>query len=345
MYGLSAMMGCQYCGLSMSLKLRFGRPKTFEIRMLPDNQLIGYAGVEAAGDFIKHIGVQVFLPEGGADSEGGSPIRDTVMLGKLSDTIYGDDDLAVPQKRFESVWRKINCDHKHIRCQLYDNIISVECQDCASDLTFKQAANGKFSVEIDRLGVEDVLCGVQKTNKVFGFLRDNVTEIQLSETLADRMSEDPDRDAQMLTRLVTSMENAGLLYRVYEEEETAWQSIVQALSAFNHTRREFLDAIKDLKGIQFEEGGRFVKSRYSFEKCWLEWPCWFESDHFDVTPLDVDGTTGFCARCGHSTLDDEDDDMGYWDNGCRECGYNGYLSGIETPTIKDHMDASNRAAV
>lgn len=66
----------------------------------------------------------------------------------------------------------------------------------------------------------------------------------------------------------------------------------------------------------------------------MTWPCWFESGDFDVVSYDATGMTGFCAKCGHSTLDD-DDGLEYWEHGCRECGYNGYLLGIDMPPTKD----------
>ena len=208
MYGLSVILGCQNCGVSMSFKLRFGRPKTFEVTLYAKNMqssFEGYGSVEAVRDFIGHTGRQVFVPDG-ADMEGESPIRDTVMLGKLLDVLHGDALIHAPQKRFERAWRKINCDHEHIRCQLSGNLISLECQDCASDITFRQTSSGKFSADVRRLGVEEILCGTQKANRVFSFIRDSVSEIQIPETLADRMSEDPDRDARRLTRVVKSME-------------------------------------------------------------------------------------------------------------------------------------------
>lgn len=338
MYGLSVMVGCPHCEFLMSLKLKFGRPKTFEIRILPDNQLMGYAGVEDVRNFITHTSKKMFLPEGGADQEGDSPIRDSIMLGKLLETIHGDITVHAPQKRFEHEWKKINCDHEHIQCQLYGNMISLECQDCVSGLTFKQAGNGQFHAEINRFGVEIKLCGIQKTNKVFGFLRDNITEIQLAETFADRMSEDPDRDARCLTRLVTSMEDAGLLYRV-REERADWGELVQVLSAFTHTRREFQENIRELKNARIYDDGKQMDSRLAFEQCWLEWPCWFESNHFEIVSLELDGMTEFCARCGHSTMDDDENNSEYWKNGYRECGYNGYLFGLDkhpTPKLRPH---------
>lgn len=339
MYGLSATLQCQNCGGTMSLRLRFGRPKTFEAHLYAKDMqasFVGYASVEAARDFIGHTGKNVFLPQGGADPEGESPIRDVMMLAKLLETLHGDGPIPTPQKRFDHVWSSINCDHKYIRCQLYGNMISLECQDCASDITFKQTNNGKFSVDVKRLGVEEMPCGIHKHDKVFDFMRWNVTEIQIPETIADRMSEDPDRDARRLTRLIKSMESFGLLWQAGDEENIVERYLVHLLSAFNSSRREFLNTVKKLKRnpVRFTEKGKSVDARYGFERCWLTWPCWFESGDFDVVSYDATGMTGFCAKCGHSTLDD-DDGLEYWEHGCRECGYKGYLLGIDIPPTKD----------
>lgn len=328
-YGLVATLFCEDCKAGLNFTLRFGRPKTFSVSV-QGGSFMGFAPVADVSEFIMSRTSRIMMPDGGADPEGGQPNRDGMMLTKLMEALMGEDIPDVPKKDFERAWKRIGCDHKTISCQLYGNMISLECRDCATGLLFRHMGKGRFYTEMKRMPLEEEEYGMHDIRTVIGIMRDYVKELEIPGMMADKMSDDPERDAQNLAAIIKVLEKFGVLRRVEATNRNPKEDrMAKALSALTHSRKEFVGVIKKLSkmkhNLKFDDGK--VSVRYGLESCRLAWPCWFESDCFDIDAYEPVGIIQFCAKCGHSTLDD-DMEPSYWKNGCRECGYRGLLVGL-----------------
>ena len=191
----------------------------------------------------------------------------------------------------------------------------------------------KFGVVLTRSPLESVGDGPHDAKGVVGVLREFVGTISIPNMMADPMSDDPERDARHLAGAVTALERHGLLTRV-PITDYPYADSVQVVSALSCDRHQFLQArglVADglrKRGVRCVMHGQRISVNHMLEVMRLAWPCVFEGIGVGVDAYDVDGISELCVRCGFSTLDDDDVGQEYWERGCPECGYPGYLVNI-----------------
>ena len=337
-YGLRAMLSCRECGTRMLFRLRFGRPKTFDVTIYAggSERHVGRASVRAVKRIMSSNAYWTLMPEEDFDSGSSSPVLDGTMLAILMDTLTWDVRDGVrqePAADFEAAWRGIDCKHENTECQAYGGSIGLWCDDCAASLMFTYAEAGMFDVEMTRMPLEPAGYGPHGTDAVARILREYAGTLELPDMMADRMSHDPERDARRLAAVVGALEECGLLRRIAAEGDR-FGGMESAMSAMNCNRADFekligpmSDALRSAS-IPCMEHGKIVSERRFMEALRLAWPCWFEGDGMEIGTFDPTGSMQFCVKCGFSTLDDDSADIGHWKRGCPECGYDGYLLGL-----------------
>ena len=337
-YGLGAILSCLECGTRMLFRLRFGRPKTFDVTMYAggSERHVGRASVRAVKRIMFSTADGILMPEGGFDPGSSSPARDSMMLKILIYTLTPDVRDRVPQEPaadFEAAWRGIDCKHKNTVCQAYCDCICLWCDDCAASLAFTYAEAGMFDVEMTRPPLEPAGYGPHGTDAMARILREYAGTLELPDMMADRMSDDPERDARRLAAVVGALEECGLLRRIVAEGDR-FGGMESAMSAMNCNRADFEKLIGQMSdalrsaSIPCMEHGKIVSERRFMEALRLAWPCWFEGDGMEIDTFDPTGSTQFCIKCYFSTLDDDSVNHGHWKRGCPECGYDGYLLGL-----------------
>ena len=205
---------------------------------------------------------------------------------------------------------------------------------CASDLTFEHVGGDRFSVRVARMPLEPAGYGQHDARKVVKALREFTSTIELPGMMADKMSDDPERDARRLAGVVTVLEGHGLLRRVPVPDHPNI-GIIQTVSALTCNRREFANWKGPLademrrKGVKCTAYGKPVSAESVLEAMRLAWPCVFEGVGITRGSYDVTGMMEYCVRCGFSTLDDDSVGPDHWERGCPECGYGGYLLDLD----------------
>ena len=337
-YGLGAILSCRDCNARMSCLLKFGRPKSFDVTIEAGGtkRRVGRASVDAVDGMVNNHGTPMMLPDGGFDPKSVYPVRDEMMLKILMETLTRDvldGALQEPAADFAAAWRGTGCDHKNTGCQAYCNIICLWCDDCAAMLTFTYVKSDMFTVELTRRPLEPVSYGPHGADAVANVLREYAGTLELPGAMADRMSDDPERDARRMGKMVGALEKCGLLRRV-ADEDIQFPEMRQTVSALNCDRADFEKWVGPMGrtlrslGVRSVEYGRRVDERRTLEAMRLAWPCWFEGDGIEIDAFDPAGSVQFCVKCGFSTLDDK---VGadHWERGCPECGYDGYLLGLD----------------
>lgn len=337
MYGRCAMVSCSRCKIAVQFLLRFGRPKTLDVyRLDGEVRHVGRASVSGVRDFIYTNAEKVMLPENGSDSEGEFPRRDSTMLDILLETldpVDPKDMLTAPVNDFESAWRGIDCGHCNVSCQAYSHSVDMECRDCATSLMFTHISGDTFHITLTRLPLDGESYGPHGAADMVRILREFAGDIGLPTMMADRMSDDPDRDARQLAGVIAALERHGLLRRI---DMPDWRSgvhgdIIEKVSALDCDRERFgvwvkhFTAVLRANGTKCMDGRRRVSARRMLEAARLSWPCIFEGDGVGVTIYEAGGSMEHCVRCGFSTLDDDELGADHWERGCPECGYAGYL--------------------
>ena len=236
-YGLAVTLSCRDCDKLMSFLLRFGRPKTFDVTICAggSERHVGRASVRAVERIMFSTADIIRMPEGGFDPGSISPKRDDAMLGVLLRELTADKFDSVLQKPaadFEAAWRGIDCDHKRAEGQVYCNRVGLWCDDCAATLTFTYVKAGMFDVEMARLPLEPASYGPHGTDAVARILREYAGTLVLPDMMADRMSDDPERDARHIAAVVGALEECGLLRRVAAKggQAVGLRQIVSALN-------------------------------------------------------------------------------------------------------------------
>ena len=151
LYGLRATLSCSDCDTSMSLTLKFGRPKTFDVTM-DDCTIrpVGRASAHGVRNFMRGAIAHISVPS--AQYPGNISERDSATLSMLMEELTDGIRVKRPPKTdFAGPWRAINCSHKSVSCQLYGNQILLECSDCATKLVFAHTGKDAFHVSMARL--------------------------------------------------------------------------------------------------------------------------------------------------------------------------------------------------
>lgn len=341
-YGLAATVGCDDCGIRAVFKLRFGRPKWFDIVMFDmpnsmEGRPVGRASVQGVHEFLISNAAFVGMPDGGADPEGDCPNRDMVMLNILMETLWDRSTDGLLRERamdFEAAWRGVNCDHRSVSCLLHGPMIETACSDCATRIQFMHLGGGKFHVGMGRMPLEPEPYGPHGADKVAGFLREFAGALSIPEPMADRMSHDPELDARSAADAVSAFMKCGLLRRAGPPENN-FASIIRDVSAAACDRSGFERQVQPMAagmrdgGTECFDGERPISAREFMEMMRLLWPFRLEGVGIGVKMYDPTGTSEYCARCGFDTLDDDGAEQEAWYDGCPECGYAGYLLGMD----------------
>ena len=213
-------------------------------------------------------------------------------------------------------------------------VIKMACSDCATMLEFMHLGGGKFHVGMGRMPLEPEPYGPHGADKVAGFLREFAGALGIPEPMADRMSHDTELDASRAAETVSTLVGCWLLRQV-RPQEINLSDVVQAVSAAACDRAEFEQMIPPIVtglrdgGVGCYDGKRKIGAREFMEIMRLEWPFRIEGVGVGVRMYDPTCTAEYCARCGFDTLDDDSAGPEDWKNGCPECGYTGYLLGMD----------------
>ena len=338
MCGLRAAISCRACGISMRLLMRFGHEKTFDVHMFDGFETpVGRASARGAGRFIFGKASRVVTPDGGL-GQCDRPLFDMEMSAILMDTLTIDERkmlLREPAKDFDAMWRGIDCPHKHAVCQAYGNQLNIVCSDCASIMSFGLIDGDTFTASVTRRPLKPVQCGPHGAEAVVRAVREHAGVLGLPVMMADRMSDDPERDARQIAGLVSLLERHGLLGRHGGAMGLPYGDAVRELSAMSCTRAEFaersvrVEAAMRAANVGCTEDGRPIEYAQMMETMRLTWPCLFRGNGIDVDVFDPTGFSQFCVRCGFATMDDAGAGPGLWKDGCPKCGYAGYLLGVD----------------
>ena len=237
---------------------------------------------------------------------------------------------------FVAAWRSVNCKHASVMCAAYSNQLMVICNDCGLDMDPVLKGDG-FHVFGRHPTRPDAAVdyGMHGVDEVAKFVRERVTTISLPDTMADKMSVDPERDAAGITAMVVVLDACGLI-KVINGSSNKTNKLVNELSVMRATRSQFEARAKYAAkvigetGICVTEDGRNIPVRQGLEAARLAWPCRFEGADVGVRTYNADGYGGVCPKCGFDALDAGAVDWrrGCREHGCGECGYVGYLLGI-----------------
>ena len=349
MYGRCLSVWCVHCDKALTFLLRFGREKTMDVSVgsLITNQPrrpVGQASLKGTRDFVNARVAMNFLAGDGADPEGDCPKRDEKMLEILKEAVTPVDPqglLRATPGDFAAAWRGINCDHKTTACQVYGDVITLECLDCAADLLFVHVQDDKFSVVLTRSPLEPVGYGPHDAEEVVGIMREFTNIVGIPNIMADPMSDDPERDARHLAGMMATLERHGLLKHspITDHPYTESVGVVSALSCDRHQFLQARGSVADMlrrRNVRCVVRGRRVSIDHMLEAMRMAWPCVFEGVGVGIGVYDTDGASEYCIRCGFDTLDDDDMGPEHWERGCPECGYLGYM-------INMHVGQAGRA--
>lgn len=329
--GLRAASVCRDCGHTIEFVLRFGRPRKMDVYD-KYGRAVGSVRVRDAADFLLH-NTHEFV-----ESATGHTRRDEYETNITLSMLYYRPDApppSAPAADFAAVWNGMDCKHKNTECVAYASVLRLQCGDCGATVRFMHVGDGGFDVSLAaRAPAQPTECGRHGADAVINMVRSSTSLLLLPDKLADRMSESPDRDARALGKLVLLLERHGLLRRFDIDAPKLDVELSMSMSAVLHTRRAFAATVRamapDLRsmGGTFTEDGKVVGMRRMLEVVWLSWPFLFNGVGIDVMLYPPDGRTEYCVRCGFSTLDDEGAGPDRWQEGCPECGYDGYLLGL-----------------
>ena len=343
-HDLDAILLCSACGMQMVFTLLFGRPRTFDVstcaRGGSDWSPVGRAPVDESRRFLLDRAPKMMVPDFGGRRRPHPRLSDELEA-ILTDTLTGG---ARPEPAetadFAAAWRGIDCDHGPAVCNLYGADVLINCPDCRTVMVFRHAGGDMFDVCIDDRQSATEWYGHHGAGAVIDMVRESVDTVLLPDMIADPMSADPDRDARRLVRVVSLLERHGLLRRRARSGGASdryglSEHLAERLSAAACSRSEFARrarrtaAAMRADGARLTHGGKPISMRRAFETVRLLWTHWFEGVGVDVVAFNPMGMTQYCVRCGFSTLDDDGAGAGHWRAGCPECGYDGYLLGLD----------------
>ena len=332
--GLCAALACGECDVGMRFTLRFGRPKTFDVSLFDGADTpVGRASADAVRRFILDRKVGIMMPDAARTRTQFETMMLSILMGELA---MGDRErlLEEPATDFEKMWKDVGCDHKNAVCQAYGERLTIMCSDCATAMSFGHAGGNKFIASTMRRPLKPVQCGPHDAEAVVRAVREHAAVLGLPLMMADRMSDDPERDAGRVAELILSLERHGLLER-RKAKGLPYGDAVKKLSALSCTRAEFaeravqVEAAMRAAGVACSENGKPIPYEQMMETMRLVWPCLFRGNGIKVDVYDPTGTSQFCVKCGFTTLDGAGGGSGSWKDGCPECGYAGYLMGMD----------------
>lgn len=331
MDGRRAELSCPDCGRSLAFLLKFGRPMTFEVSTSAGQPALGRAATSTAAGFLRERATRITAPEGWADPESGSADLNRAMLSKLMEALAGPPDPngpngVPPPTDFEAAWSGFGCEHDLTVCESYSNRITLRCHNCGACIIFALYGNGRFHAASS---VVDY--GMHTAAEVAEYVRKCTPTLSLPGMMADKMSDDPERDASGVAALVGVLERHGLLRRAEAGRSANLSMLVDKVSAMRipratfEARAEAAEVAVRATCAHITDDGRRIPPRQKIEELRLAWPCRFEGVGIDVEYYHPAGYGGFCPKCFFTPDGGEED---YWRRGCCECGYAGYLLDI-----------------
>lgn len=304
LYGIFAQMKCDVCGAEMLFRLKFGRPKTFEVAI--NDRPVGYAAIHDIQLFINSHSTGIVMPDEHTTQGLGHPIRDGKMLEMLINTLFPMDLKRLqqcPVGDYRRALCDIPCRHTSARCQIYGDTVGITCKDCKAVLLFRLVGDDIFNVRMTHDSSVPVEYGIHYIGEVVSTIREFVSTIGIPNMMADYMSDDPERDAHSMIKIVQLLADHGLLE--YNKSDGGF-------GAMTCSREEFEKMCMDSD-----------VERQTLEKARISWPCRFNGRGIGISYYDITGSAQYCIRCSFSTLDD--DKGGNWKDGCPHCGYVGYV--------------------
>ena len=290
--------------------------------------VVGKTYVQTAKDFIfeRVAGVTA------SDDDGVLSDRamQNIMADVLIDLPNPDNPKEMPPPTdFVAAWDRIGCTHGMIGCAIYANDIVIRCEYCQNNIFFALRGE-RFHVTST---VPDANYGMHGIDEVLGYVLERADMLGLPHMMADKMSDDPERDAAGMVELISLLERRGIIRRGGISRLDNTDELAATMSALNIAREEFELRAMDVAGDpqkrreRMFEDGRPIPTRQALEEARLAWPCSFEGVGVKVEYYNVDGHNDFCPKCGFSTHGGVGMDAD-WRRGCRECGYAGYVLDI-----------------
>lgn len=312
LYGIFAQLECDVCNQEMLFRLKFGRPKTFEVAI--NNRPVGYTFVHHTQQFIDFHSAGIVMPDEHTVAGLRHPLRDSKMLEMLIDTLFPMDLKKLqqcPVNDYKKALYNIPCRHKSARCQIYADTIGVTCKDCKVVLLFRLISDDAFNVRMTYDSSVPVEYGIHYIREVINTIQEFVNTLGIPNMMADYMSDDPERDAYSMIQIVRLFMEHGLLEYGKSDEK---------LSAMGCSRAEF-----EKMCVNSDIAPRIL------EKTHISWPYKFIGRGIGISYYNIIGSSQYCVRCSFSTLDDKG---GNWREGCPHCGYVGYLLDLDTLPTK-----------
>lgn len=309
LYGILAQLECNACNQEMLFRLKFGRPKTFEVAI--NNRPVGHATIHDTQQFINSHSTGIIMPDEQTVQGLGHPMRDNKMLEMLIDTLFPLDLERLrqcPIGDYDEALHSIPCRHESMRCQIYGDTVGITCGKCKVILQFRLVNDGTFNVRMTYDSPIPAEYGVHKIREVVDTIQKSVDTLGIPNMMADSMSDDPERDAYGMAKIVRLFTQYGLL-------ECGRSDNVPPLNVMGCSRADF-ERICESSDTE----------RRILERTRISWPYKITGRGVRVSHYNITGSAQYCVRCSFSTLDTKDDN---WKDGCPHCGYGGYLLDLQ----------------
>ena len=307
--GLNVIMTCPGSGETVRFRLRLGRPKTFSVSA--GDGLVGEVGIGEATAFL--WGNATMTP---AKASPASMLLLEVMLGSPG------PNASAETVDFVAAWDDVKCSHRSAWCQAYGNTISTlcACGGMTSTLHGERFRVTSHNPETDY--------GMHAPETIIEHVR-RLGSLVLPGMMADKMSDDPERDAEGVAALVGVLEEHGLITHTKPAKPTINDRLAASMSVMCVDRAEFERRANyaantiNHTGMCVVDDDHIVTAQQGLEAARLAWPCDFEGIGIRLDYYGCNGRGGFCPKCGFAVDGEE-----AWRRGCRECGYVGYLLGV-----------------
>lgn len=231
--GLDATLSCACCIKRMVFPARFGR-RTFGVSTPDKHGTLGEVDAETCSKFLRERAGKWAAEIMDTDPEGGNRMRNVAVLRLLAGNRDGQPYPPSPPEDFATIWNGGNCRHRAVDCEIYGNESGLGCLDCGTEMWFVMRDDDWFDANMRRRSY-----GTHRARDVMGHVRKHASTLLVPGTVADKMSDDPERDAAQVGKTVSMLERCGLPKRVTPTDVNDLQEMALVMSALNVTREEF----------------------------------------------------------------------------------------------------------